>query len=521
MMRRRTSRLLVLGMATMIAANIWTPVASAQDAAAPSITWGECPQDILDLGYNHVTCANLQVPLDYTRPDGPKASIFLTKAAAKDPAKRRGALLVNNGGPGAPAAEFTARITKANGAGVTRLPARVLEAYDVIGMDPRGVAHSTPAVECVDPNHWAGPMPDPDNRGQHPALRKKFDDFIAGCVRKSGDLLPYVGTTDVARDIDQVRLGLGLPKISYLGFSYGSYLGAVYATMFPKSLDRLLLDGNLDPGPRDFYYQTNLKQNVAIFKRRDEWFRWIASYDKVFHLGTDGQQVRRAWESTLAQLREAPRGQVGPWEFIDTTFGVMYSESSWIALASALSDFVVKGDDTALVDFATPVPSRAVENSLAAYQAVDCLEADWPITLKMETDAAHYQVLYPFAAWRNMWGNWACGKWPLHAPRFEVNGAGLAPFLMLNNLGDPATPYSGAEGLRKRMPSAVLVSVQANKHCEFANPLSQANARVNQIGADYLVDGTLPSGDITVPGHPLPVPAALSAARADSEDFLR
>ncbi|GAA4976067.1 pimeloyl-ACP methyl ester carboxylesterase [Nonomuraea thailandensis] len=190
-----------------------SPVAEAEQ----SLQFGACPQD-LATPYPHLDCATLQVPLDYGRPYGAKITVMMSRAKATNPDKRRGVLFLNPGGPGGGAAEYAGRLTAPSATGQTRIPPSVLEMCDIIGMDPRGVAHSTP-LSCGDLSLWAAPLPDPDAAPQRPELWKLLGEFAASCQRNAGSMLPFVNTNTVAKDMDRIRQELGEQKISYRGFS--------------------------------------------------------------------------------------------------------------------------------------------------------------------------------------------------------------------------------------------------------------------------------------------------------------
>lgn len=483
-------------------------------SAVQTIDFGACPAD-LATAYPELTCANVQVPLDYARPFGKQVTLLVSKVPAKNPAKRQGSLFVNPGGPGGGAADYVGRLSKPNGDGVTRLPASVLEAYDVIGMDPRGVAHSSP-VHCVDPSAFAGPQPDPDNPVNFDAIWKFWGTFAKGCDEKSHSLLPHLGTRNVARDMDTLRVRLGGGKLNYLGFSYGTYLGAVYGEMFPQQVGRMVLDGNMNPEPTNLYYEAGLAQAPAMQARVENWLKWVAQYDSVFHLGKTFEQAKAAWDATLADFRKAPHGQVGANELLSAVFGTMYAEPGWTPLAQALSDYVVKKDDAALVDYAQPATDAGNEQSTAAFNAIACVDTAWPTDRAVwERDGAKAAKVSQFGYY-NLWTSAACAQWPVpQESRVLPSGRGLPKILMFNTIGDPATPYAGALKLHKRLPGSVMVTeLDSGKHCVFANPIAAVNPDAQRIGADYLVTGALPAKDISIPGHALPVPAAGTQASA-------
>ncbi|MFC9688357.1 alpha/beta hydrolase [Kribbella sp. NPDC056951] len=486
-------------------------------AAAPSgqpLVFGACPADIAQ-PFPLLTCATLQVPVDYRDPAGPTLNLLVTKHAAKDPSKRLGALFVNPGGPGGGGAATAGTLTRPDSTGFTRLQPAVLDAYDVIGFDPRGDSHSSP-ISCAGPAHFPTPQPDPDAPASRNTLWKLWGDYADGCGTKAGALLPHLGTDNVARDMDSIRAALGEQKLNYVGYSYGTYLGSVYSALFPQRVGRMILDGNLDPTPRDVWYQAALGQAPAFEKRFTSYLGWVAKYDSVYHLGHTVDQVRSNWDKTLAEFRRTPHGVVGVYELLVTAGGVMYSESNWIGFTSALSSYVVGGDDSALVDFAATDTSAESEQITAIFNAVICVDSAWPSTRsRYERDAARLAKVSQFA-WLNLWpGGGACLDWPVpnHAP-IKITGRGLPGILMFNTVGDPATPYAGALKLHKVLRSSVLVTERdSGKHCVFGNSRATVNTAANDIGTKYLLTGELPPADTSVPGHawPVPTPAALKA----------
>lgn len=221
------------------------PSADATDAGSPApeldrfyaqpVVWEECRDDM--------ECATLQVPLDYGNPDGATIELALLRSPATDPSRRVGSLVVNPGGPGASGIDYAAAASLV-------VNPDVRARYDVVGFDPRGVGDSTP-LDCVDDAQLDESFSSSDASPDTPA---EVDDLLAGsaelrsgCEQRSGDLLPHVGTQDVARDLDVLRAVLGDERLTYLGKSYGTSIGTEYARQFPARSGRLVLDGAIDP----------------------------------------------------------------------------------------------------------------------------------------------------------------------------------------------------------------------------------------------------------------------------------
>ncbi|MEV8374857.1 alpha/beta hydrolase [Kribbella sp. NPDC056861] len=508
------------------------PAVPAAATAAPavadgkhprSLVFGACPEDIAG-PFPALTCATLTVPLDYSRPRGATVSVLVTKHAARNPAKRLGSLLVNPGGPGGGGAVQAGTLTKPDATGFTRLEAGVLDAYDVIGFDPRGVWHSSP-ISCAAPDHFGPPQPDPDVKANRGELWSLWSSYAQGCTANNKEVLPHLGTVNVARDMDTIRAALGDQKLNYVGFSYGTYLGAVYGKLYPQRVGRMILDGNVDPTPKDMWYQAGLTQSAGLQKRFDEYYLpWVAKYDNVFHLGKDVATVRAAWTRTLTEFRTTPHGVVGGNELLGTAAGVMFSESGWIPFTQALSAYAVGGDDADLVDFATPSTSADAEEDNAIFNAVICADSKWSRNrATYEKDAAKLAKTSQFA-WYNIWASGsACQSWGFDSPgRVKITGAGLPGVLLYNTIGDPSTPYSGALKMHQALPTSVLVTEKnSGKHCVFANSRAAVNPAANAIGTKYLLTGELPSADTTVAGHPLPVPTPAATAAAKGFELNR
>jgi pimeloyl-ACP methyl ester carboxylesterase len=431
----------------------------------------------------------------------------VSKMVAKDPARRRGVLFVNQGGPGGSAAAFAGSLSVPDASGYTRLSPDVLAVYDIVGMDPRGVAHSSP-FSCVPTDYFAPPQPDPDAVWNRAALWRLWNGFSERCGR-STDMLPYVGTPNVARDMDRVRAALGEDKLSYLGFSYGTWIGALYGTLFPHRVERMILDSNVDPTPRQRWYHAALAQPPALQNRLDGFLAWAAKYDAVFGLGSAPADTRRAWNTVLADFRASPHRTAGANELLGLAYNFMFSETGWIPFAQALSDYFVRKDDRALVELATPATDLATERLNAIYNAVICVDAPWPRSKRTyERDTARIARTSQLA-WYSLWSNGsACQNWPVHSgERIRVTGRGLPGVLLFNSVDDPATPYPGALRMHDALSTSVLVTERdSGKHGVFANARPLVNPNANRIGTDYLVTGNLPQTDLTIPGHPLPVP---------------
>lgn len=469
---------------------------SAEAAPRDGVDFGPCPEDVA-ADHPDMRCAWVDVPMDYSAPDDEQVRLLVSKLPAREPAARQGSLLVNPGGPGASGVEFAGELDD-------QLPQEVRRTHDLVSFDTRHSAHSTP-ISCVDPDpYWKQPLPDPDAPETREVNWQRAEEYARGCAERAGQYLPHLTTPNNARDMDRVRAALGEERISYLGYSYGTYLGAVYGELFGNRVDRMVLDSSVDPTRSQIWYGINLNQDVAAQRRLDRYFDWIAEHDDAFHLGTTPDQVRSVWRGVQNDLRRQARGPLGPSEFIDLTFNALYGETDWIPLADALRDFR-DGDDRRLVDLVSPM-DRAAENSNAIYNAVECADAPWPAKRSQwERDSTELAREHPLAAWYNSWTVAPCRTWdaPSREP-VKITGTDLPPVLMFNSVHDVATPYEGAQRMHRALPTSVLVTEQdAGKHGVFA---LAGNPDADRIGANYLVRGDLPADDVDIPGHPRPSP---------------
>jgi pimeloyl-ACP methyl ester carboxylesterase len=516
---RRTLALLAAG-ALAASGLAGTELAGADHAeAAAKITWGDCTDP--GLVVSHAQCGFLSVPLDHARPTGAKIKIAVSRMKATAPAaKRQGVMLVNPGGPGGEGlAMAQLRDVIPKGAG---------KYYDWIGFDPRGVGASVPAITC-DANYNKGPRPDyvPGAQGTTLSAQEKkwlarSKAYAAACGKKYGKLLPHMHTTDTVKDMELLRLALGAQKINYYGFSYGTYLGQIYAMTYPTRVRRMVLDGNVDP--RGIWYAAQLGQDRAFEKVIEQFFAWTARNDKTYALGTTAAAVRKRYNAELARLRKngAVLG-VGPSEWNDTFGHAGYAEFLWPATASAFASRVHHGDMREMNSLYQQANEPGDDNGFAVYNAVQCVDAAWPrsYTKGWRADAFATAAKAPFMTWQNVWYNTACIYWPAAPGKpVKIDGRKVAPFLMINTTSDGATPYSGALQVRKLFPRARLVAEKgATTH---ANSLG-GNPCVDARLAAYLATGKLPArkagsgADVVCARLPLPDPSP-GAFAAGSDD---
>ncbi len=465
--------------------------------------WSSC--SLNGVGGISMKCANLQVPLDYRHPSGRKITIALSEVPATAPAsQQQGDLLVNPGGPGGPGRSLAAAVAQG-------LDPNVAAEYNIIGFDPRGVGASVPALSC-DPSFFSGVRPNyiPASVAAEQVLINRAKAYAAGCEQRFGWLLPYLTTQDAARDLDSIRVALNQPKISYYAFSYGTYLGEVYATLFPNRVRRMVLDSTVDP--QGVWYTDNIAQDYAFQARMEAFFGWVARYNSSYHLGATTAQVQQAWYTARQRLAAQPiTGPNGPLigadEFDDTFLQGGYNNTLWPGLAQALSAYLVQNT-------ASPMVAQyqqngvQVENEFAIYNAVQCSDVNWPRSwAKWDSDTRKVYSTAPFQAWDNAWFNAACAFWPVKGPAqpMKIGASGLPGILMLQGTLDAATPYAGAEVAHTALPTARMVVVQGSgNHGQSLE--SPADGCVQGYLNRYLANGALPTQPGAVNATCAPVP---------------
>src|SRR5690349_4333976 len=264
-----------------------TPQAAGPVVPAHStLRWHACTGQAAQQGVPD--CTTLSVPVDYAKPGGRRISLALDMIPATAPrSQQQGVLLVNPGGPGGSGLSLAAEVAQG-------LSPSVAAQYDIVGFDPRGVGSSVPALSC-DPGFFVGPRPNyiPANAAAEQVLVNRAKTYAADCSQKYGWLLPLMTTQNVARDMDAIRAAFGVSKINYYAFSYGTYIGQVYATLFPDRVRRMVLDSVVDP--TGVWYADNVGQDFAFQGRMDAFFSWAATYNSTYHLGRTAAQVQAAW----------------------------------------------------------------------------------------------------------------------------------------------------------------------------------------------------------------------------------
>lgn len=504
---------LVAGTVTVLPA---APAGAGEPAPRPlpPLAWTGCATK----AYPKLQCATLKVPLNHDDPAGRSITLALTRVP-HTASTFQGPLLVNPGGPGGSGRAMAGYVAAS-------LPPKVAAEYDVIGFDPRGVGKSEPALDC-EPGHFAPVRADsvPTGAEAERAAVDRARSFAEACGKKYADVLPYIDTVSTARDLDAIRAALGAPQINYLGYSYGTYLGAVYARLHPDRVRRMALDSVVNP--HGVWYEDNISQDYAFDTRHKDFMAWVARQDAVYKLGTDPAAVEAAWYRMRDALRAAPAGgKVGPGELEDTFLPGGYYNGYWPRLANAFSAYVNDADPAPLKEAYERYgeADAAADNGYSVYTSVQCRDAAWPRDWNVwRKDNWDVHAKAPFSTWNNAWYNAPCAFWPVESlTPPDVTNDQLPPVLILQATDDAATPYEGGVALHRLVRGSSLVVEQGGGNHGVT---LGGNDCLDDHLATYLATGKVPraEGDAEVDAvcealpEPEPEPLTATGKKAQGE----
>ncbi|MFK8025202.1 MAG: alpha/beta fold hydrolase [Ilumatobacter sp.] len=435
--------------------------------------------DSIDAGF-------LTVPLDYSDPTGATIDLWVVRHRA-DPDDRVGVMLANNGGPGVPASGIAANVD-------SWFDDPIVDRFDVVSWDPRGTGRSGGSVDCIDDDEYdrffGTADITPETQAERDLLVELSREFAEACVEEVGeDVLPHLGTNNSARDMDSIRRALGEPQISYLGFSYGSELGAVWATLFPDTVRSAVLDGAAHP---DADGLEPLRQQQLGFEGVFETFLEQCSADSSCLFHNDGDAAG-AYDELLARLDEEPasspdgRPDVGQRIAINGVIQAMYSDQRWPALERALVD-AAAGDGAGLLAFHDSYFQRdpstgSYSNLLESFQAITCADDPERLTVAEADRRAAELVgiaprLFPFTT-----ADYTCDFFPPSAdPRMEITGDRAGPIVVIGTTGDPTTPLTSSAAMADALEAGQLVTVEANQHTAY-----RTNECVRDLVHEYLI----------------------------------
>ncbi|MGW7412554.1 alpha/beta hydrolase [Streptomyces sp. NPDC054863] len=455
------------------------------------LSWRAC-------GVPGFECSTMKAPLDYAKPGeggGGDIKLAVARKKATGPGKRIGSLLVNPGGPGGSAIGYLQAY-----AGIG-YPAPVRARYDMVAVDPRGVARSEP-VECL-----TGPEMDahtqvdqtPDDAAEINQLSKAYEKFAAGCEQRSKRVLPHVSTVEAARDMDVLREVLGDEKLQYVGASYGTFLGATYAELFPGRTGRLVLDGAMDPS---LPAREMNRDQTAGFETAFRSFAAHCVKQQGCPLGTGtpaeaGTRLKALFAALDAKPAPTKDKKRPLGESLATTgvIAAMYDEGAWPQLSAGIKA-AQRGDGNGLLTLADSYYERDANgkyaNLMYANTAVNCL--DLPPAFSSSSDVRSalpsFEKASPVFGEGLAWASLNCASWPVEATgkphRIEAKGA--APIVVVGTTRDPATPYKWAESLSGQLASGTLLSYDGDGHTAYGRGSDCIDTAINT----YLLEGTPP-----------------------------
>lgn len=490
---------LVLGMAALVP-SAWAAPVTADEPYSVAPVWSSCSQFFSGVSpIPSAQCGTVAVPVDYAKPEGAQAQLAVLKVPASG--SKIGVLVVNPGGPGASAVDTVASM------GAALADTDILRRFDLVGIDPRGVGHSTPALRCRTDAEFdayrAEPMVD-----YSPAGVTHIEDvqrqFAARCLDRMGaEFLANVGTATAARDMDVVRAALGEEQINYLGFSYGTQLGAVYAARYPERIRAMVLDGAVDPSLDPI--TESLNQMAGFQKAFGNYAAYCAELPGC-PLGSDPTQFVARFHQLVNPLaaRPAPTSDprgLGYQDAITGTVSSLYSPRYWTYLTSGLLGLERGTDPGDLLKLADDYQQRDVlghyQNRQDAFTAIRCVDAVYPTEPAVWADAdRRTREVAPFLSYGDFTGfapRDVCAMWPV--PPTPVVGAVASPgtgkVVVVSTTGDPATPYEAGVNLARQL-DASLISFTGTQHTVVFN----GDACVDTAIVEFLINSTSPPADL-------------------------
>ena len=470
-----------------------TPIPEDVDAAlepfySQVLRWDQCGEFL---------CSTARAPLDWNEPSADEIELALIRQPAKE--EKVGSLLLNPGGPGVSGYDFVAASID------LAVTEPVQDRYDIVGFDPRGVGRST-AVTCMEPKELDNVLYGvaPGSRGSNGWITGQNElthSLGQACLRNTGPLLANVDTLSAARDLDLLRAVLGEEQLDYLGYSYGAYLGTIYAGTFPDKVGRLVLDGAIDPSLGES--QITLAQAQGVETALRSYLAACMPAATCPFQGTvdDGMAMVRSILDAVSKnpIPSTDGRTVGADTLLIAIAAPLYSVDTWPALDTLFTTILAGQPDFALtiVDgyYGRTAEGTYTSNLFEALRAVRCL--DYPaqnnVSVMKEqgkalTDAAPY--LGPYFAYSDL----SCLSWPFQSENVPgpVAAPGAAPVLVLGTTNDPSTPYQWAVNVASQLESGVLVTRQGDGHTAF----NKGNACVDTTVEQYLIDGVVPPVDV-------------------------
>lgn len=512
-MRARRSLLSLLGVLALVG-GLFAPAASGAPPASKPVNWAPCyswlTRQIQQTEGREVKfeCGQVAVPLDHDQPRGASVLVAVLRIPATDPANRIGSLFLNPGGPGGSGVEFAAA------AGPYLYSEEVRASFDMVGFDPRGIGRST-QLRCLGSVRQIGPwftdVPWPETPDEIQRWGTADAQLQADCDQRGGRILDHMSTADVARDLDILRAAVGDDALTYAGYSYGSYLGATYANLFPDKVRALVVDGVLDPvawstgdpGQENLPFTTRLRSDVGAQDTLNEFFRLCDEAGEGCAFSDPAGSAAR-YDALHDLLSTSPitfddfvydeRMLVGD------TLGPLYNSAVWPDFAAYLAAVESIAETPDLLDVAAFQSQRRSVGAgrggfpnypgYEGFQGVGCADSTNPDTLAAWTAAAaEPQDSYFGPLWT--WASSSCSAWPGdQTDRYTGpwNAKTANPVLVVNTTFDPATPLHGADRLASLLPNSRQLTVKGWGHTTLF-----LSADADQAVSDYLVNGNVPA----------------------------
>jgi pimeloyl-ACP methyl ester carboxylesterase len=461
--------------------------ANAQSDVPSELRWRSCGSGL--------ECSTLRVPQDPANPSSPLIDLAVVRAPARDRENRIGSLVVNPGGPGGSGVDFVSSVHSG-------FPSEVRDRFDIVGWDPRGAGRSDP-VECVDDmaSYYALDF-SPDSDQERDELIAGVQSFVNACAQREGDRLKYLSTDYTVQDLDRLRAALGDERLTYIGFSYGTYIGAKYAEAYPSRVRALVLDGAVDPSLSSLDQQV---QQAEGFERvLDGFVRWCTRDTScAFH--RNGKTAKaldrlrsRADADGVPVSESRPARTLTPTEFDLGLASALYEGRGVYRFLGEALDAADRGDGSGIAQLADAYTQRDANGRYGgieeSFLAIGC--ADGPpingVAGVREIEQAAQQVA-PRLGTAIVNNSLACALWPVKGKAAApVRAPSAPPIVVIGTRKDPATPLAWARALADQLESGVLITAPGAQHTSFG----LGNGCVDTPVIEYLVDGTAPSDDI-------------------------
>jgi pimeloyl-ACP methyl ester carboxylesterase len=478
---------------------------SGQSASGGTANWTPCPdvpQDVVGRGATGMAydCAKVQVPEDWNNPkNGQTFGISMIRVRSQSQHDRIGSLLINPGGPGGSGIDTAVYLSFGQGLG--GLPTEITDRFDIIGFDPRGVGRSDP-IKCIsnsDQDASFAAVPDPVSQADYTSFVALNRKIATECGQKYGTELPYFSTEQAAKDIDSLRAAVGDPKLSYLGFSYGTLLGATYAQLFPTKIRAMVLDGAVDP--KQGYVESSEVQAKGFERAFTNFTTWCKQTPNDCPIAPDARKaVTDAISTADTKKVRGSDGRIATsgWIFV-AVISSLYTESGWATLADAV-DNLQKGNPKGIFELADQYaernPNGTYSNLFDANLAVNCADTTGaPSVAQVRTLQAQWRTKYPLFGGALAVGMLPCTFWPGKRDPYPAGPAtGAPPIVVVGTTGDPATPYENTADLATMLGVGHVLTWEGEGHTAYPSTPCIVSS-VDQ----YLLDLKVPQEGLRCP----------------------